>query len=462
MRNSRFDPSQHFSILVFAGMIFLLALLIFYPLLSPGHFLLTTDNNIGTIPPLKKTFPAQLWGDWSDGNLCGSQGGIGYFSWTYLVLGLLPEAFGFNWLHAIDLVLASIFLFIFLRSNGLTLPSIIMGALTAFWLGNNFTLTYAGHIGKFAILMLSAAALVCLKKINGNWRDWAWCAIAGGLMGMMFIEQQDVALFLNIFLGAYALFRLSLVHFAELKATETVSQKSRLIARVILSLLLIATTASAVTFTASLNSYFANVKPIAQNKTDDAAGQWEFTTQWSWPPEECIDFIAPGYMGWRSGEPEGPYWGRMGRSAGWEQTHQGFMNFKLENQYLGAIPLFLALFAIFVVLLGSVRNGRAGQPVPPLSSVGQGCPTLPKAEIIFLACAAIVALLLSFGKYFPLYSLFYHLPLVSSIRNPNKFLHVFQIALGILAAYGFELVLLQAHAQPEISKDIATSKKRAS
>ena len=64
-----------------------------------------------------------------------------------------------------------------------------------------------------------------------------------------------------------------------------------------------------------------------------------------------------------------------------------------------------------------------------------------RAEIIFWGCVAMITLLLTFGKFFPLYALFYQLPMVSSIRNPNKFLQVFQLALGILAAYGLDEVL---------------------
>ena len=63
-----------------------------------------------------------------------------------------------------------------------------------------------------------------------------------------------------------------------------------------------------------------------------------------------------------------------------------------------------------------------------------------RAEILFWGGASLVALLLAFGKYFPLYSLFYKLPVVDTIRNPNKFLQVFQMALAILTAYGVDRV----------------------
>ena len=129
-------------------------------------------------------------------------------------------------------------------------------------------------------------------------------------------------------------------------------------------------------------------------------------------------------MGWRSGDAAGPYWGRMGRSAGWESTRQGFGNFKLENQYLGAIPLVAAFWALFAALrLKRCEDGARG-------------------EVIFWSIACLATFLFACGKYIePLYRAFASLPIVSSIRNPNKFLQIYQIAVAILAGYGIDGLL---------------------
>ena len=148
-------------------------------------------------------------------------------------------------------------------------------------------------------------------------------------------------------------------------------------------------------------------------------------------------------MGWRSGEPEGPYWGRGGRSAEWDRTRKGFMNFRLEAQYIGAIPVCFALFALFAAVFGKTVGFRHQDTGSGLRNID--CPgeewRRRRASILFWGAVAVIAMLLSFGKYFPLYALFYKLPLVSSIRNPAKFIHVFQLALGILAAYGLNMAL---------------------
>ncbi len=171
---------------------------------------------------------------------------------------------------------------------------------------------------------------------------------------------------------------------------------------------------------------------------EDPGRKWDFVTQWSWPPEESIDFIAPGFTGWRSGEETGPYGGRMGRSAGWEKTGQGFRNFKLENQYLGAIPIVFGFWACLAAW--GFRKRRED---------GWG-------TVFFWGIATVVALVLSFGKYFPAYYFLYLLPGFSSVRNPNKFLQVFQLGVGLLAAFGFSRAL-----EPETGSRMAGRLEKA-
>ena len=175
-----------------------------------------------------------------------------------------------------------------------------MGALAAYWLGTNLTLIYAGHIGKFAILMLSAGVLVAIDKAVET-RKWQWSVVVGGLVGLAFLEQQDVALFVCFFIGAHAIF--------------AVVRKEGLRMRVLAARLFpMALLAMLIAGSVMVTSYVANVQKIGLMGGDEnPKAKWDFCTQWSVPPDEILDFVAPGYMGWRSGEPEGPYWGRTGQ-----------------------------------------------------------------------------------------------------------------------------------------------------
>ena len=418
------------------------AILIFHAMLIPGNILFSTDDPLGNIVQGKLQMPQAFLGYWSDSPFFGTAIGQIPVSWNAFWLFLLPATIFKNWFHALNLVGASIFLALFLRERGLGLPAQIMGILTAFWLGSNLTLVFASHYLKYSTMFLSMFVLWTIPRAVRR-RSLAWSIVAGSGIGLMMLEQPDVAIFIGIFLAAFALYE-----FIRLERFNILALFARF-APMLACVLLISGPSLLSAY--AINIGALNDKTSATNK-ESPDKKWDFTTQWSWPPEECIDFIAPGYMGWRSGEPEGPYWGRMGRSAGWEKTKQGFMNFKLENHYLGAIPIFLALFAACAAL---IRNRTAEQSILDIETGNKR----NRSEIIFWTCAALISLLLSFGKFFPLYWLFYQLPLVSSIRNPNKFFHVFQIAMGILAAYGLDIII--SNKMPSVKQSYAPLKNKA-
>ena len=392
---------------LFVGGIVLFALVMFHSVIGSNTVLFSTDDNIGALAIKKAVLPSGFLGWWDDSVLVGVPTDIP-LSWSNLLLWILPLRVFTSWYHAIDLGLASLFLALFLRTRGRSWAACALGALAAFWVGSNMTLVYAGHMGKFAVLMLAAAFLwTCERAVRS--RRISWSLLSGVALGAMFLEQPDVALFFAMALGPYAVFALLREHGFSLPAFVRV-------------LVPMGVAAALLALPSMVATYQSSVKNVAVMNTENPEAKWEFATQWSWPPEESVDFIAPGYTGWRSGEPEGPYWGRMGRSAGWEQTKQGFQNFKLESQYLGAIPIALAMLAACGAWLAWRRDRSWSR------------------EIVFWSVVSVVSLFLSFGKYFPLYKLFYMLPAVSSIRNPNKFLQVFQLAVAILAAEGLDVV----------------------
>lgn len=392
----------------FVGGIVLLGLLVFRSVLWPGETLFTTDDNVGALMMRKNLLPYGWWSGWNDAELLGIASPV-FISLTNVLLYIFPATFFNNWINAFDLMVGSIFLGLFLRERGLSWLAVSLGALTAYWVGSNMTLVYAGHIGKFGVLLWVSVFLWLTQRALRT-RALPYAILAGGALGMMFLEQADVAFFFALALGPYALFA----------AWRTYGPDYPALLRFAVPLFAVGLLLAVHPL---LSGYQTAVEGVAAVEEEDPEARWHFITQWSWPPEESIDFIAPGYTGWRSGEPTGPYTGRMGRSAGWEETGQGFPNFKLENQYIGAIPI---LFALLALILAWRARDRIGDT---------------RSDILFWGVVTLLALLLSFGKYFPLYALFYQLPFVSSVRNPNKFLQVFQFGLALLSAYGVQAAL---------------------
>lgn len=402
--------------------------LLWSPLIrDPGAILFSTDANIGQNALMKSQLPAAFTGGWQDAALLGAAEFVP-LNLRFGLTWLLPARFFTNWSGALFLGLAALFLILYLRSCRLHAGACLIGVLTAFFLSSNLTLVYPGHLSKLSLLIFAVAYLYCVTQAVRA-QSIGWSILTGGAIGAMFMEQADVALFFAGVLGPYALVML----------WRQYRWRWSVWARVLGPLALMA---GALAVHPLWGGYTTAVRGVESMQAEDPVQKWNYCTQWSWPPEESIDFIAPGFMGWRSGEPQGPYWGRMGRSPGWGQTRQGFQNFKLENMYLGAIPVLLALWAV-VLAFYCRRQRRRSADALEITPDGRDW----MVAVFFWSAVAGLTLLLSFGKYFPLYKLFYSLPLVSSIRNPNKFLQVFQLALAILAAYGCDRLLRNAAAR---------------
>lgn len=433
---------------ILAGLVLgVLALAYYGRLLQPGVVLFSSDSNLGATAFNERTMSQSLLSRFYGAFPLLGVESTGAVLPNNLAIWMLGAGLYNNWIFAVHMVLSSVLFVAYLRRCLCGWVACLVGGMVAFWVGSNFTLSYAGHVGKFEVLAGAAAFLWLLDISVGSGR-WPWVVLAGGAFGVMFPDQPDLALFVGLPLGAYAAFR-----YGQRFRWRPWPVFSRLAVIVVMALL--------VSGPALLGAYLSNVTVVegAKNEAshDDAKSKWEFATQWSVPPDETIDLIAPNYFGIRSGEPDGPYWGRTGRSAGWEQTHQGFMNFRLESIYIGAIPITLALFAVMAALMGRGREksesknqkrmsepqrsggmGQADEAPLAAPSTLDALPADRRAEILFWGAVAAISLLMAYGKYFPLYALFYKLPVVDSIRNPNKFLQVLQLALGILAAYGLD------------------------
>jgi hypothetical protein len=282
--------------------------------------------------------------------------------------------------------------------------------LVAFWI-NSIMLAVGGHAYKIEVLVFSVLTLcfsekairsVSLRAATG------FSLLAGLAVGIMMIEQQDVALLAGLFVGSYTLFRLVQVH-------------GKAWVRWISVLVPIGTVALLLSGDMVLKSYDRNIAGAASVQRGQGEEKWNYITQWSMVPSEWPDLVASGWSGWSSNDPEGPYWGKIGQSAEWESTKQGFRNFKLTSVYFGIIPFLLGVFGF----AGALKNRRNEEGV----------------VVLFWCIAGLLAFWLAFGKYSILYKLFYQLPMVGNIRAPIKLLDNFQICLGIVAAYGLDCLI---------------------
>lgn len=419
MGNPRTKYCAFFALLGF----FLLVCLVFGATFSSEEVFMASDSNLGWLAFKKSLLPELFSGTFHASPLMGdSPFKLPIF--TDVLLWMLPVVFYNNLIYALLLVGASLFLLAYLRLMNRGWLSSVVGAVVALWLGS-ITISAAGHIGKFGVAFFGCASLYLIEKaVQHSGRLRVLLAVmSGGAVGGMLLEQQDVALLWGMLLGAYAVFRLAIP-----VATFKLQGCFQL-------LLPIAVVAILLAGPSCLQAYKTNISDaaaVAQKDAKSAAQKWNYITQWSFPPAETLGLVAPGFFGWRSGVPDGPYWGITGQSDEWKSTQRGFRNFSLDSQYIGIVPFMLAIIAL-------IRAGREKRY---------------KAVIWFYGISAIFIFLLACGKYTPVYRLFYALPLVNNIRAPSKFMQILQIVVGILAAFGLDAMLSNARMEKKRKKTI--------
>ncbi len=337
--------------------------------------------------------------------------GLGAFSpmisgeLTFLFYGLLPEQKVDEAIIITSLFFTSFFFFMFLRERGLGGLAAIAGALTLGLSSSLVSIASAGHMGKFTGMAYMTGAMWLVQRALTK-RGIASVLWAGWMLGCSLICSRDTSFIILLGVGL-----VWLCDVVTLAAKDRRQAKRPLL--VVAAVLLIGAFMSFPIAMQFMSSDQSGGGPEVMNEQQ----KWEWATQWSLPSDELVKLVSPSYFGWDSWDEEAPYWGSMGQSAGWKTTGQGFRNFTQTNEYLGIVAVMLALIGVGGVLAGMGKSGE-------------------KREVLMWGGLALVFLVVSLGKYGFLYRLVYSLPVMSSIRNPVKFMHVVSIALAVLTAHG--------------------------
>jgi hypothetical protein len=169
--------------------------------------------------------------------------------------------------------------------------------------------------------------------------------------------------------------------------------------------------------------------------------RWNWATQWSLPKDEAMGLLVPGLFGYRMDTPGGEaYWGSIGRDPALDSWFDagrkgpkppGFMRFAGGGNYLGVLVVLVSLWA----LLRSFRKSD------------DAFNSHERKLIWFWSGAAVVFLLLAFGRFAPFYRLLYATAFFSDLRNPIKYIEPTVLAVSVLFAYGLKGIWRQYLAQ---------------
>ena len=156
------------------------------------------------------------------------------------------------------------------------------------------------------------------------------------------------------------------------------------------------------------------VDKASGKQQENTSEYYDYHTNWSFSPGEVLTFIVPSYFGFGNSTYNGPLTNNQPVEV---NTYFGQMPFVDVAMYMGVLVFFLALFAIFT---------RWKDPF-----------------VQFLTILSVFALLVSFGRTFPLIfdPLFKFLPFFNKFRVPSMILVLVQMSFPVLAGLGIMKII---------------------
>ncbi len=326
---------------------------------------------------------------------------VGYAMWSF---------------YLIILAVTSFFLMKYLSKN--TLVSLFTAIATSFSTGI-IVFLYIGHVTKLTSLCMYPLIFLMLLKFKDKIRllDFLILVVALQLFAQGFHAQIIYYTFLSVGLFFIYYFVRSLVKKDSEQRTKTIKSALAFIAAVSIALLI---QMDSITQIYEYTPYSTRgtesiVDKASGKQQENTSNYYEYHTSWSFSPGEVLTFIVPSYYGFGNST----YKGELTKNQPVEvNTYFGQMPFvDVAVGYMGIIVFFLALFGIFT---------KWKEPF-----------------VQFLTILSGLALLISFGKTFPVLFdlLFYYLPFFNKFRVPSMILVLVQLSLPVLAGYGIMSIL---------------------
>jgi hypothetical protein len=458
MPNSRPSSNQWFLLL---GLLGLTLIVLFFQSFEPREVLFANDTPLGFSASEQNRLPARFAGAWYNLAWLGNgQPAAAPTVTTVLRMALSPVMFSKVY-APFTLLCIGFSAWLFFRQLRFHPIVCALGGLAA-GLNTHFFSIACWGLGSWNIavamtfLALAALSSPALKQI------WARGILAGLAVGMGLMEGFDSGAILSIYVGLYVVVRF---------LTEE-APTGRKIARAILCEVVVIVFAgfiAAHTLSTLVETQIEGVASMEQD-VQTKHQRWNAATQWSLPKAETLQIFVPGLFGYRmaqhilSPDHSSAYWGDIGQdpriaglgsddpavrkeiAAGFNVTDdlRNALNTPTRHERTGAMHDITKKSGIYWRYSGTGEFAGIVVFVLALFGFSNVCRSqspFTKGErisVYFWGAVAVFSLLAAWGRYGFVYQILYQLPYFSTIRNPIKFLHPFQIAWIILAAYGME------------------------
>ena len=279
----------------------------------------------------------------------------------------------------------------------------LLGAVSMYFLGRTLSLSRGAsfvaassfvfsthmmateHANRFICFMHVPLVFLAAYRVFDRGRVFDAVLLGGALGSQLCSFHPQIAFYTAMLIGLYAVYAV-INDFRDRKPARVVSKKFALFTGGVF--LAVAVAAVLVLPLQEYAQYSARSLSIGGDSINVP-----FATSWSFPPVEILTFIIPSFVGFGGQF----YWGEM-----------PFTDFP---NYLGVVVLALAVTGIVL------RRSRM---------------------TLFLVIAAILTLLVSFGRHLPpvSYLMLHYVPVFAKFRAPVMILVLLQFAVALLAGYG--------------------------
>ena len=420
---------KHF--LLCAAVVALILGILFFKALHPDYVVFSNDGPHGGMVAKQNRMPTIMTGLWVDLNWLG--GNVPAPSPNISSsLRLLTSPLGYSKFYAAaSLLIFSLCAWVAFRRFGLSPLACVLGGIAAALNTDFFGVSCWGVCSHTICGGMAFLAIAAAYDPKGQPR-LPQIILSGLAVGVGLMEGYDVGALFSLFVGLFVIVQALM---AEGSTGKKLFGGGWCVAVVAVFAAFMATH----TLSTLVGTQIKGVVGMAQD--DEAkARRWDQATQWSMPPTEMLRAVIPGLFGYRMDTPSnlpewqqkmfegGAYWGRAGETPGWFENKDNIRSvqgswgrFSGGGTYLGVLVALICLWAIWQSL-------RKSDSVFTLHQ---------RRWVWFWSAVAVVSLLLAFGRYAPIfYKVFYSLPYMSTIRNPAKFMHLFNWSLLIIFAYG--------------------------
>ena len=301
-------------------------------------------------------------------------------NWLYLCL---PLTLAINVGIALHVFFAGWFMYFWVRHRGLHVVAAVMAGVLFMLGGSYFPHIYAGHLPNLCTMVWGPLILLSIDGWFSR-RTVPWLLLGGGALAMQILAGHPQYVF-------YTGVACALYSLAKLWGD---AQRWRSLAGLTL-IPLIGVALSAVQLFEGLHAGAESLR--SKGTTIGFAGNFSF------PPENLLTFIVPGFFG---NSAANPYWGRH---LFWEMC-----------PFIGIGGLVLAAYALF--------RSRTRET---------------------WVCAGIACLLfvMALGRYTPLFAVLYHYaPGFNKFRGWSKLIYPSMLFVAMLSAIGLDLILRQGKA----------------